>query len=359
MSIHEFGDLDRTAGRQDSGAFSRREVLLGMAGLGAAAVLPGAGLAAQMGSAPAARPFRIDTHHHFTVPKLIAESAAKGVTQAGLQDWTPQKSLDQMDQGSVATSMLSISDPGVWFGDNAAARALARECNEYAAQLIKDHPGRFGLFATLPLPDVDGSLLELEYAMDTLKADGACVLSSYQGKYLGNPAFAPLMEELNKRKAVVFCHPFCAACGTAPLSDGQNRGVEFVFDTTRTILSLLSTGTVTRCPDIRFIWSHGGGTVPYITSRLAGAAPKLPNGLIYELQKFYYDTAQAFNPYTLPSFKRLVPTSHILFGTDYPLGGGSGLAVSKGLMDNGGFTEGELRAIDRENALALLPRLKS
>jgi predicted TIM-barrel fold metal-dependent hydrolase len=294
------------------------------------------------------------------VPKLIAESTAKGVNQAGLQDWTPQKSIDEMDKGGVATSIISISDPGVWFGDNTAARALARECNEYAAKVIKDYPGRFGLFATLPLPDVEGSLLEIEYAFDTLKADGACVLSSYQGKYLGNPAFAPLMDELNRRKAVVFCHPYCAACGTQTvLSDGQNRGLEFVFDTTRTIASLLSNATVVRCPDIRFIWSHGGGTVPYITSRLNGVAQKLPKGLLYELQKFYYDTAQAFNPYTLPSFKKLVPASHIVFGTDFPLGGGSGLAVSQGLIDNGGFSESELRGINRENALELLPRLKA
>ncbi len=353
-------ELDRKTGRPNPSAFSRRDVLYGIAALGATAALPDFGPAAQTGPAPAAHGFRIDTHHHFTVPKLLVESAAKGVTQTGLQDWTPQKSLDQMDKGGVATSIISISDPGVWFGDNTAARALARECNDYAAKLIKDYPGRFGLFATLPLPDVDGALLEIEYAFDTLKADGACVLSSYGGNYLGNPAFAPLMEELNRRKAVVFCHPYCAACGRqAVLSDGQNRGVEFVFDTTRTIVSLLSNGTVTRYPDIRFIWSHGGGTVPYITSRLNGVAQKLPKGLIYELQKFYYDTAQAFNPYTLPSFKKLVPTSHILFGTDFPLGGGSGAAVSKGLIENGGFSESELRAIDRENALELLPRLKT
>jgi len=244
---------------------------------------------------------------------------------------------------------------GVWFGDNAAARALARECNDFAAKTIKDYPGRFGLFATLPMPDVEGALREIEYAFDTLKADGACVLSSYGGKYLGNPTFAPVMDELNRRKAVVFCHPYCAACGTQTvLGDGQNRGVEFVFDTTRTIVSLLSSATVTRCPDIRFIWSHGGGTVPYITSRLNGVAQQLPKGLIYELQKFYYDTAQAFNPYTLPSFKKLVPASHIVFGTDFPLGGGSGAAVSKGLIENGGFSESELRGIDRENALELL-----
>jgi predicted TIM-barrel fold metal-dependent hydrolase len=357
MSVHE---LDGKTGRRIHGACSRRELLYGIAALGASAVLPEFGSAAQTGSTAATRPFRIDTHHHFTVPKLLVESAAKGVTQTGLQDWTPQKSLDQMDKGGVATSILSISDPGVWFGDNAAARALARECNDYAAKLIRDFPGRFGLFATLPMPDVEGALLEIEYAFDTLKADGACVLSSYVGKYLGNPSFAPVLDELNRRKAVVFCHPFCAACGTQTvLSDGQNRGVEFVFDTTRTIVSLLANGTVTRCPDIRFLFSHGGGTVPYITSRLNGVAQQLPKGLIYELQKFYYDTAQAFNPYTLPSFKKLVPASHILFGTDFPLGGGSGLAVSKGLIDNGGFTDSELRAIDRENALELLPRLKT
>jgi 6-methylsalicylate decarboxylase len=357
MSVHE---LAGKTGRPNSGTFSRRNILSGIVAAGAYAVLPELGFAGPSGSAPAAHPFRIDTHHHFSVPKLIAQSTAKGITQTGLQDWTPQKSIDQMDQGGVATSILSISDPGVWFGDNAAARALARDCNDYAAKVMKDYPGRFGLFATLPLPDVDGSLLELEYAFDTLKADGACVLSSYGGKYLGNPAFAPLMDELNRRKAVVFCHPFCAACGTQTvLSDGQNRGIEFVFDTTRTIVSLLSTATVVRCPDIRFIWSHGGGTVPYITSRLNGVAQQLPKGLIYELQKFYYDTAQAFNPYTLPSFKKLVPTSHILFGTDFPLGGGSGVAVSKGLIENGGFSESELRAIDRENALELLPRLKA
>jgi predicted TIM-barrel fold metal-dependent hydrolase len=352
--------LEGNAGLWHVGPPSRREFLIGLGALGAAAAIPEARLATQAGTAVPARPFRIDTHHHFTVPKLIAESTAKGITQTGLQDWTPQKSLDQMDKGGVATSILSISDPGVWFGDNTAARALARECNDYAAKMIKDYPGRFGLFATLPLPDVDGALREIEYAFDTLKADGACVLSSYGGKYLGNPAFSPLMDELNRRKAVVFCHPFCAACGTQTvLSDGQNRGVEFVFDTTRTIVSLLSSGTVTRCPDIRFIWSHGGGTVPYITSRLNGVAQQLPKGLIYELQKFYYDTAQAVNPYTLPSFKKLVPASHILFGTDFPLGGGSITAVTKGLVDNGGFSESELRGIDRENALELLPRLKT
>jgi predicted TIM-barrel fold metal-dependent hydrolase len=340
---------------------SRRKMMMQMVAAGVAAALPKSIFGLQAGSSAPAKPFRIDTHSHFTIPKLYALSTAKGVSQPTLKDWSPEKSLEQMEQGSVATSIISISDPGVWFTDNAAARALARECNEYGAKVVRDYPGRFGLFAVLPLPDVDGAIHEVEYALDTLKADGIGILSSYQGKYLGNPAFTPLMDLLNRRKVVVFCHPYCAACDAqANLTDAQNRGVEFVFDTTRTILSLLSTGTVAKFPDIRFIWSHGGGTVPYITSRLAGVGQQmLPKGVMYELQKFYYDTAQAFNPYTMPSFKKMVPASHVLFGTDYPLGGGTAAIVAKGLADNGGFSASEMRAIDRDNALALLPRLRS
>ena len=336
-------------------SISRRAFLYGCAAMGAGAFASRRGLAAQGG--PTA-PFRIDTHSHFTVPKLYELATARGVSQPTLKGWTARKSLDQMDEGGVATSILSISDPGVHFGDNNSARALARECNEAAARAIADHPGRFGQFAVLPLPDVDGALAEATYALDTLKADGIVVLSSYEGKYLGNPMYAPLWSELNRRRTVVYCHPFCAACAVqTTLNDGQARGVEFVFDTTRAILSVLQTGTVTRFPDIRFIWSHGGGTVPFITSRLAGAASNLPNGAMAELQKFHYDTAQAFNPYTLPSFKKMVPVSRIVFGTDFPLGGGSAATVAKGLADNGGFTPAELRAIERDNALALLPGL--
>ena len=353
-------------------SLTRRTFVTSVAAAGAGALIPDirsaapavAAASAQGFGAPgqsggSSRLFRVDTHTHFSIPKLYDLASARGVQQATLKDWTPAKMLQQMEEGGVATSIMSISDPGVHFGDNTAARALARECNEFAAKVVRDNPARFGFFAVLPLPDVDGALAEAEYALDTLEADGIGVLSSYEGKYLGNPAFAPLMDELNRRKAVVYCHPYCAACGAqTTLTDAQNRGVEFVFDTTRTILSLLQTATVARCPDINFIWSHGGGTVPYITSRLQGAGQKLPKGVMYELQKFYYDTAQAFNPYTLPSFRKFVPVSQILFGTDYPLGGGSAAIVSKGLIANGGFTATELRAIDRDNALRLLPRLR-
>jgi predicted TIM-barrel fold metal-dependent hydrolase len=256
---------------------------------------------------------------------------------------------------NVATSIASISEPGVWFGDDAAARALARECNEYAARLMADYPGRFGTFAILPLPDVDGALKEIEYALDTLKADGVCFMSSYQGKYLGDAAFTPVMEELNRRKAVAYTHPFRSECCQTLLPNGEGLGIELSADTTRTIASVLFNGTVARFPDIRFIWSHGGGSVPFLFGRLAGAAKQLPKGLVYELQKFYYDTAQIYNPYALAALTKLVPNSHILFGTDYPFGTAG--IVAKGVSDYG-FSAADLRGIERDNALALFPKYK-
>ena len=342
--------VEETGGRFRCARASRREFLIGLAGLGAASLLP----------APASRLWaqgaaggRIDVHHHISSPGFIAAIKARKTGQIPLEQWTVEKDLEAMDQGGVAAAIGSISEPGVWFGDDAAARALARECNEYQARLVADHPGRFGMFATLPMPDVDGTLKEIEYAFDTLKADGVCFMSSYQSKYLGDVKFAPVMDELNRRKAVVYTHPFRGECCINLLPNNGALGLALVNDTSWTIASILQSGTTVRCPDIRFIWSHGGGTAPYVTSRLG--ARNLPEGGIPELQKFYYDTAQAYSPYTLPSFLKLVPTSHILFGTDYPFQKPE--VVTKGLTDYG-ISAGDLRAIDRENALALFPRLK-
>src|SRR5215510_7268444 len=232
---------------------TRREFILSMGGLAAAALLREEKLLAQT------TPFRIDVHHHFAAPEFQAEMTKRDAGNPNYRKRVPQVSLDEMDKAAVATSMISVTRPGVWFGDVALAKRLARVCNEFGAKMVRDYPGRFGLFAVLPLPDVDGALKELEYALDTLKADGIGVLSSYDGKYLGNSLYTPLLEEMNRRKGVIYCHPYCAACGVQQtLTDAQNRGVEFVFDTTRTILSLLQTGAVARFPDIKFIWSHGG-----------------------------------------------------------------------------------------------------
>jgi len=333
----------------------RREFIAGLAAMGASALVADVLEGAQTRPA-AAPPFRIDVHYHGNSPGFIAAIKAHNSGQMPLMNWTPAKALEDMERDGVATSIMSTSEPSVYFGDAAAARALARECNDYFAKLVSDHPGRFGMFATLPLPDVDGALREIEYAYDTLKTDGVCFMSSYEGKYLGDPAFAPVMDELNRRKAVAYTHPFRGAMVNM-LPEGRNLGITLSTETTVTIQSILYTNTATRCPDIRFIWSHGGGTAPYITSRLGAAVGPdgKPNANLAALQKFYYDTAQAFNPYTLATFTKVVPNSHILFGTDYPFAQAG--TVAKGLAESG-FTAANLRAIERDNALELFPRLR-
>ena len=334
----------------------RREFIAGLAAMGASALVPDLLDGAQTRPAASAAPHRIDVHYHGNSPGFIAAIKAHNTGQMPLMNWTPAKALEDMDRDAVATSIMSTSEPSVYFGDAAAARALARECNDYFAKLVSDHPARFGMFATLPLPDVDGALREIEYAFDTLKADGVCFMSSYEGKYLGDPAFAPVMDELNRRKAVAYTHPFRGAMVNM-LPEGRNLGITLSTETTVTIQSILYTNTATRCPDIRFIWSHGGGTAPYITSRLGAASGPdgKPNANLAALQKFYYDTAQAFNPYTLATFTKVVPNSHILFGTDYPFAQAG--TVAKGLAESG-FTPANLRAIERDNALELFPRLR-
>ncbi len=342
----------------DAKRFQRREILAGLAVLGAAALIPDGLSSAQTKIAPAAR---IDTHHHVSSPGFIAAIAARKTGQRALIEWTPEKSLEEMDKAGVATAIMSTSEPGVWFGDNEAARSLARECNEYGAKLISEHPGRFGMFTTVPLPDIDGCLREIEYGMDTLKLDGIGMMTSYAGKYLGDPMFIPVMEELNRRKAVVYFHPFRAECCKDILADLGPAVTALGTDTTRNIASLLFSGTASKYSEIRFIFSHGGGTAPYLMNRFVTVmqrpdiAARLPNGLKYEMQKFYYDTAMFYNPDSWPTLRKVAPISHILYWTDYPFV--TPETVAKGL-DNCGFSPNERRAIDRENALGLFPRLR-
>jgi predicted TIM-barrel fold metal-dependent hydrolase len=252
----------------------------------------------------------------------------------------------------------------MWFGDLAVTRRVARACNDYGARLVQDYPNRFGLFAAMPLPDVEGTLKEIAYAYDTLKADGVGLMTSYGDTWLGNPAYRPVMEELNRRKAIVTVHPTAAnCCKNLDYAPGVNPGsMEYGTDTTRAIMGVAFSGDAARFPDIRFIWSHAGGTAPFLAGRIegasAGAKDRLPNGFMSELKKFYYDLAGAANPGAVASLLKLVTTQQILFGTDFPPGG-TGLDVANALVKLGVFSESDLRAIDRENAVRLLPRFKA
>ena len=239
-------------------------------------------------------------------------------------------------------------------------RRLARDSNDYAARLAADFPGRFGIFAAVPLPHIEASLREIEYGLDVLKADGISLFTSYRDKWLGDPAFDPVMAELDRRKAVVFVHPEAPLCCRGLLPGVHEHVLEYGFDTTRAITRILFSGTALRYRDIRWIFCHGGGTTPFLAERLVRApgtnkalAQYVPDGVMAELRRFHYDVAQIAHPMALAALTRLVPISQILWGTDFPFRFGT--EYVKGLSEFG-FSAGDLRQIDRENALRLLPR---
>ncbi|MGZ3546676.1 MAG: amidohydrolase family protein, partial [Gemmatimonadaceae bacterium] len=259
-------------------------------------------------AAAAANPHRIDVHHHIVPPRYVTDMGLKWVNRHnaplplhGPLEWTPERSLAEMDRNGVATAITSLSDPGVWTGDVARSRSVARY--DYAAQLARDYPGRFGVFASLALPDIEGSLREIEYAFDVLGADGIVLMTSYGDKWPGDAAFAPVFDELNRRKAVVYFHPTAAPCCEGLIPDVADAVIEFLFDTVRAVTSLLYGGTLSRCSDIRYIFSHAGSAVPLLAGRISRLAriteavnPRLPNGALHELQKLYFDVAQQASP---------------------------------------------------------------
>jgi predicted TIM-barrel fold metal-dependent hydrolase len=318
-------------------------------------------LRAQSMRSLAINPRRIDVHHHFAPPAWATDVTGRPLLNPANTRWKPEHSIEDMDKGGVTASVVSITNPGLWFGDVAQSRGLARACNEYGAQLVQDHPTRFGLFAAMPLPDVDATLSEIEFAYDTLKVDGIGLFTSYGDRWLGDTTFRPVMAELNRRKAVVSVHPTAANCcrNLAYAPGASASSIEYGTDTTRAIMGIAFNGDAVRFPDIRFIWSHAGGSLPFLAGRIdrAGNRAKdaLPNGFSSELKKFYYDVAGSTNRGALVSLLELVETTQIVFGTDFPPGGTS-LAVARELADTGLFSESDLRAIDRENAVRLFPR---
>jgi predicted TIM-barrel fold metal-dependent hydrolase len=298
----------------------------------------------------------VDVHHHIAPPNYLAETRAR--QNPPVINWSIQKSLDDMEKAGVATSITSITTPGVWFGDVEQARRLARECNEYAARLMQDHPGRFGMFAMLPLPDVDASLRELAYALDTLKADGIAVLTSFGDKWLGDPLFDPIMEELNRRGAVLYTHPTTANCCRNLVPSVPPAMIEYGTDTTRAIASILLRGTAKKYPNVKFIFSHAGGTMPFLIERFMRLGPQenVPGGMEAALKTFHYDIAQTSHRIPLRALVDLVSTSQIVFGTDFPF---RTAADHENALLKFGFTADELHAINRENALKLLPKYRA
>ena len=341
---------------------TRRQFVAGALASGAAAVAPAKPAMAQQRAL-------IDTHHHFYPPEyqklwLDYEDQRKIPHFASQVAWSKTKAIEDMDRAGIRTSLLSVaSTPGVWF-DVGPGRAgvLARVCNEFAAEMIRDNPGRFGLFATLSMLDIDTTLKEIEYAFDALKADGVGLQTNYGDKWLGNAAYKPVFDELNRRKAVVYLHPLVASC-CAQLSVGAFPAViEVPHDTTRTVTSLLLSGGFARWRDISWLLSHAGGTIPMMAGRIEsfyGERPNVkefaPDGILGELRRLNYDTANATSAPAVAALLKLVPTARVTYGSDYPY---FQLDQMKNL-ERLGLDAADLRAIGSENAGRLVPRLKA
>ncbi len=356
--------------RLEAGKLSRRDALKALSGAGAAAASATSELFGQAVYKSTAKGGRIDVHHHHLPPGLppgtspVPGKAPARAVPPTWATWTPAVTLEQMDKYEIAVALLSMTQMGAILYDNTEkGRTTVRYGNEYGAKLVSEHPKRFGLFAGVPLPDIDGVMKEIAYGLDTLKADGIGIYTNdNQNRWPGDPYFEPMWQELNRRGTIVYMHPLPPPC-CVDLNDGVSSGVaEYDFDITRACLSLLANGVLHNYPNVKIIIPHSGGTMPMLAGRIMDDYPKdpkhaayVPNGVIPELQKFYIDIAHASYPYPLAAMLKLALPDHILFGTDYPF---AAIEKTADELPASGLSAKQMRAIEREKAEKLFPRFK-
>jgi 6-methylsalicylate decarboxylase len=312
-----------------------------------------------------ASPRRIDVHFHH-IPPFYSEAvyeAGRGPAIGRYPDWTPQLALELMDRFGIEVALTSLAQPGVGFGTPASAQALARRCNDYAADLVARWPKRFGAFATVPMWSTDGASEEIARCLDVLKFDGVSLFASYEEKFLGDPWFDPVLDLLNARGGVVFVHP-----GLHPSSKGlalpwPGFMMEYLFDTTRAVVNLIFSGAIERFPRIRFILPHAGGLAPYFAWRLSVSPmidkrlPRLSRDQVFDgLAHFWYDNALSPGEQTFGSLDHVARPERIVFGTDYPFANPGVIAEAVTTHESGFLSDVRRAAIDRGNALALFPR---
>jgi predicted TIM-barrel fold metal-dependent hydrolase len=343
----------------------RRNFLKVCATASAAAIGSSTGLVAQ-GSAykVTARGGSIDVHHHHTIPNLGGggRGGAPTGTGGGRAGWTPQRSIEQMDKFGIAASIMSLSMAGeVLYDKTERGRTAVRTANDFAAKMMQDYPKRFGMFASIPFPDVEGSLREIAYAYDTLKADGISIYTNdNQGHWAGDPVLEPIWQELGRRKAVILMHPWVPACCTNLTYGTAATTYEVDFETSRAVTNILLNGVLFRYPDIKLITVHAGGSLPALSGRMEDRVPNdkkqyMPNGFIAELKKLYYDTADATYKAPWTAMTAIIPPTQILFGTDY---GPVAIERTTDHMPALGLSRNVLEMVERGNAERLLPRFK-
>jgi 6-methylsalicylate decarboxylase len=301
----------------------------------------------------------IDTHQHLVPPRYAAWLADQG-WHLPVPGWTPDAALTLMDGLGVETALFSVTTPGLWQATRAQARTLAREVNEYAAAEVERRPERFGFLATLTLPDVEGAVAEAVYALDDLHADGIVLMANAAGRYLGDPEFAPLYAELDRRGAVLFVHPIFPAALGPPAAIGNPRSdVDLLAETTRSAVDLVASGTLARFRRLRVILSHAGGYLPYMAHRIAAMCS--PDGSYQTgldiLRQFYFDVALSSGAATLAALMAFAAPGHVLFGTDWPYATPAVIEHFGAEFAGYPFAPGQREAILRGSAEALFPRL--
>jgi 6-methylsalicylate decarboxylase len=311
--------------------------------------------------------FTVDVHHHI-LPDVFwratndAHNPVGGISPA---PWSKESTLSYMDDAGIDVAITSISTPGVHMGDDAAARDLARRVNEISAELITGRPDRFGGFAALPLPDVDGALRALEYGLDVLKLDGVVLFSNARGIYLGDARFQPLFDELERREAVVFVHPTSSPDPAARTLGLPDSLIDFTADTTRAVAQLHYGNIFARTPNVKYIFSHAGGTIPYLATRFAivdemnvipGAEER--GRAADTLRRLYWDTALSWHPANLRMLRSVVGLDQVLFGSDYPyLRRDLAVSCRREVESSAELDSEESRAVLADNALKIFPRM--
>jgi len=314
-------------------------------------------------------PITIDTHHHM-LPEFFFEATNEKANPVGglkPQPWSPESSLAFMEEAEIDIAVTSISTPGIQLQDRFASRELARKCNDFAASLVVKFPTRFGALGSVPMPDIDDAIEEIIYALDVLKLDGVILFTNSQGIYLGDKRMKPLFRELQQRKATVFVHPNTSPDPVAHALGLTDNIIDFPGDTTRAIAQLHYGGTFAETPDVKYVFSHAGGTAPYLAGRfgivdeMKVMGDSAATGTTAEaFRRLYWDTALAWSDPVLNTLRHIAGLDKVVFGTDFPyIRKDLAIKGKQRLSTNPDLSAEEKRGVFAGNALELFPRLKN